>query len=165
MNNTEETLKKMAIVIEKISQKVDELDKRITKLEMNRLADNNKNITEAEKQVQNINREGSGSAFGKGFMGSLLGSFAGMGLFNLLFNSNVSSEELAKEVGVSDVDSSELDKKLEELAGNTEQLEENIEKIEPSDQEVAMDDELPDVEPNIDYFETDFGLDDDEWIA
>ncbi|MCF6248129.1 MAG: hypothetical protein L3J69_12325 [Desulfobacula sp.] len=117
-NNLENTVKKMGIVLEKVVQKVDELEKRVINLEQNMLAEKGQELKEKTQQVQQqqpstSNLQSSGMGFGTGFLSSLLGSFAGMSLFNLLFNNDVSAHEFAEHTGVSDVDLSEIDEKLD----------------------------------------------------
>ncbi|WP_457622701.1 hypothetical protein [Persephonella sp.] len=157
MENTEKTLKKMAILIEKISQKIDELDERVQKLEMKSLSQKPETDHSPHK---NLTDQSSTQTLKSGFLGSLLGTFAGMSLFNILMDDKVSPEDVARETGISEADLTNMEEKLEEISEKIDEIEEKIET-----EELAMEDELPDVEPNMEYFETDFGLDDEEWIA
>ena len=157
MENTEKTLKKIAILIEKISEKIDELDERVKKLEMRSLSQK----AETEQiQNKNLTEQSSGQSFKSGFLGSLLGTFAGMSLFNILLDDKIIPEDVARETGISEAEISHIEEKLEEISEKVENIEEKIE-----NEEIAMEDDLPEVEPDMEYFETDFGLDDDEWIA
>ncbi len=155
--NVEETLKKMGVVLEKVVQKVDELEKRVINLEQKVLAEKGKELKESERtsfsQPQQSNLQSSGSGFGTGFLSSLLGSFAGMSLFSLLFNNNVSSHEFAENVGVSDTELSEIDHKLEEIDQKLDEIDEKIDSIDDVDTENLADlDEEP--------FRQDTGFDD-----
>jgi len=105
-------------------------------------------------QNKNLTEQSSGQSFKSGFLGSLLGTFAGMSLFNILLDDKIIPEDVARETGISEAEISHIEEKLEEIS-------EKVENIE----EIAMEDDLPEVEPDMEYFETDFGLDDDEWIA
>lgn len=156
-NNLENTLKKMGVVLEKVVKKVDELEKRVVNLEQKMLANKGQELKESEKlqtpQPQQSNLHSSGMGFGTGFLSSLLGSFAGMSLFNLLFNNNVSAHEFAENAGVSDVELSEIDQKLEEIDQKLEEIDEKIENIDDSDL-AELDDEP---------FKQDFGYDDQDF--
>ncbi|WP_297456101.1 hypothetical protein [Persephonella sp.] len=155
--NIENTLKKMAIVLDKVVKKVDELDKRITKLEMKLLAEEGKKETTTQAQSQQISQPESRSAsgignFGTGFLSSLFGTFAGMSLFNLLFNNNISAHEVAQQSGLSEDELSEIDHKLDELSQEISQIDEKLDEIDQSIDEITDNS----IEPDI----TDFGFDD-----
>lgn len=156
--NIENTLKKMAIVLDKVVKKVDELDRRVSKLEQQILAEKGKEekqTTETQTPVsQPIQPQQSGftsSGFGGSFLGSLLGSFAGLSLFNLLFNNSVSAEEVAKEAGVEPEALKEIDEKLDEISQQIEEVDQKIENIEEeitSDDDYYsefIDDDIPDI--------------------
>ncbi len=154
MENTEKTLKKMAIVIDRMAKKIDEIDERVQKLEMSSLSQRS-----GETEGKNTT-EKSEHSLKSGFLGSLLGSFAGMSLFSILTDNRISPEDIAKDTDGSEIELNEMEQKLEEISNKVEDIEEKLET-----ENVAMEDELPEVEPNMEYFETDFGLDNDEWIA
>jgi len=147
--NLEDTVKKMGIVLEKVVQKIDELDKRVTKLEQQMLAEKGKEIKEqqsnqpqTQQNVTPTTHSGfGGSGFGTGFLSSMLGSFAGMSLFNLLFNHNVSAHELAQQTGVDDADLTEIDQKLEEIDQKIDELDEKIENIDQDLENAEFTDE------------------------
>ncbi|WP_029521159.1 hypothetical protein [Persephonella sp. IF05-L8] len=152
--NIENTLKKMAIVLDKVVKKVDELDKRITKLEMKLLAEEGKKeATTQPQQPQPESRSTAGIGnFGTGFLSSLFGTFAGMSLFNLLFNNNISADEVAQQSGLSEDELSEIDHKLDELSQEISQIDEKLDEIDQSIDEITDNG----IEPDI----TDFGFDD-----
>ncbi len=144
-NNLEDTLKKMGVVLEKVVQKVDELEKRVVNLEQKTLAQKGKELKESEKQQLQANTpslKDTGSGFGTGFLSSLLGSFAGMSLFSLLFNNSVSAHQLAESTGISDDEFFEIDKKLEEIDQKLEEIDEKIENIDNVDIAEIEDDTL-----------------------
>ena len=127
--NLENTVKKMAIILEKVANKVDELDKRVRKLEMKVLTESAKEenkVVQQTPQTTQSQQSSSFGGFGTGFLSSLLGSFAGMSLFSLLFNHNVSAEEVAKENGFSDEQLAEIDEKLANIDEKLEEIEEKI---------------------------------------
>ena len=153
MQQIETTLKKMGMVLEKLVQKVDEIDNRLKKLEEKVEGNSEKKFTSADlkNNLQNQNQMNStskpssgaslGGSFGSSFLGSLAGAMAGMGLYNLLFNNDVSPEEFGKEMGmseeeISNLDVSEIDSKLEEI---TSQLDEIDSKLSEMDSDLASD--------------------------
>jgi hypothetical protein len=100
LNQIENTLKKMGLVLEKVVQKVDELDKRVAKIE-EKLGDKEKSFSSADfttqtQQTSQNSASKSTSGFGSSFLGSMAGAMAGMGLYNLLFNHSVSPVELGE---------------------------------------------------------------------
>ncbi len=158
-NNLENTLKKMGVVLEKVVQKVDELEKRVVNLEQKMLAEKGRefkeNIQTQQPQTQNMQ---SRTGFGTGFLSSLLGTFAGMSLFSLLFNNSVSAHEFAENAGVSDTDLSEIDQKLEEIDQKLEELDEKIDDID-SGNLTEMEDEP--LREDFGYTDTGFDFGDD----
>jgi len=128
--NIENTLKKMGMLIEKLALKVDELDKRVAKLEEKKFSSNDFKSNNEKTQVANSNT----SAFGSSFLGSLTGAFAGMGLYNLLFNHNVTPKDFGENIGLDDNqinevlqnDISEIDTKLDEIDAKLEEIDSKI---------------------------------------
>jgi len=143
--NIENTLKKMGIVLEKLVEKIDALEKRVAKLE-------EKNETNA-KNVQDLAKPTSQNTFASGFLGSMAGSMAGMGLYNLLFNNHVSANEFGESLGLGrdelneilQNDFNQIDNKLDEIDDKLAQIDEKIEGISNDLNEDAMDS---------DYFES-----------
>ncbi|ACM92508.1 BdrA1 [Nautilia profundicola AmH] len=136
--NIENTLKKMGLVLEKLVQKVDELDKRVSKLEES--SGSKKFSSEDLKAPQNQKNSTSNvssSGFGGSFLGSLAGAIAGMGLYNLLFNHNVSPVQMGESLGmesneINEVlqnDLSEIDSKLDEIDSKLEELDAKIDDV------------------------------------
>jgi len=152
--NIENTLKKMAVVLDKVVKKVDELDKRVAKLEMKTLAEKGKEEIKNSQQPQGQTQQsGFGmGGFGTGFLSSLLGSFAGMSLFNLLFNHDVSPHEFAQQAGLSEEDFSQLEEKIDSLSEEISQIDQKLDEI---DQNI---DNLSDIEPDTGF--ADFEPDD-----
>ncbi len=162
--NIENTLKKMAVVLEKVVKKVDELDQRVTKLEMKLLSEEGKKgsstsvSTQPQQPVQSAQPQtGSGGmgGFGTGFLSSLLGSFAGMSLFNLLFNNDVSPHEVAEKAGLSEDELKDIEEKLDNLSQEVSEIDEkldsidqNLDDIASSDMDTGMD--FADFEPDVD---------------
>lgn len=124
--NLENTVKKMAIVLEKLAKKVDELDKRVQKLELKSLAKEGSTTQPQATQAQYAQPQNTGSGFGTGFLSSLLGSFAGMSLFSLLFNRDVSAEDVAKEAGISEDELAEIEERLDSIDEKLAEIEENL---------------------------------------
>ena len=160
--NIENTLKKMAIVLDKVVKKVDELDKRVTKLEMKVLAEKgektDRTITPQPQTPQAQPQTSSGSGFGgfgTGFLSSLLGSFAGMSLFNMLFNNNVSAHEVAEKAGISEEELSQLEEKLDNLSQEVSEIDQKLDDIDSSLDNLALDENDTDV-GFADYTDADF---------
>jgi len=131
--NIENTLKKMGLVLEKLVQKVDELEKRVEMLEENK----NKKFSSddfSKSQTQTSPNTSSLSTGGSSFLGSLAGAFAGMGLYNLLFNRNVSPVDMGENLGMEESeinkvlenDLSEIDSKLEEIDAKLDELDSKL---------------------------------------
>jgi len=157
MNQIENTLKKMGLVLEKLVQKVDEIDKRVAKIE-EKLGVEEKKFTSADlkaqpSQTQTTQQTSSGGlgGFGSSFLGSMAGAMAGMGLYNLLFNHSVSPVEMGHTLGMDESeinnileeDLSEIDSKLDEIDSKLDELDSKIDEI-SNDTDVM----------NTDYFES-----------
>jgi len=171
--NLENTVKKMAIVLEKVVKKVDELDKRVQRLEMKMLAkegSKSENLPQqniSSHQTQQSSPSGSGfGSFGTGFLSSLLGSFAGMSLFNLLFNNSVSAEEVAREAGVADDTLAEIEEKLDSIDEKLTEIDEKLSEDEVIDTASidfdTVDTDVDTLDTGLGYedIDADFGFDD-----
>ena len=165
LQNIENTLKKMGMVLEKLVQKVDELDKRVAKIEEKvgekKLSSEEFKTTTQPQQPATSN---SASGFGSSFLGSLTGAMAGMGLYNLLFNHSVTPATFGHEIGLSDneinsVLSSEFDdieSKLDDIDAKLDEIEAKI-KEENTFSEDIMDNDYYEsyeegLEENTDFF-------------
>jgi len=136
--NIENTLKKMGLVLEKLVQKVDELDKRVSKLEEKNEKKFSSEDLKTKPQTQtNSTSSGLSSGFGSSFLGSLTGAMAGMGLYNLLFNHNVSPVQMGESLGmdsseINEVlqnDLNEIDSKLDEIDSKLEELDAKLDDV------------------------------------
>ncbi len=153
INQIENTLKKMGLVLEKLVQKVDELDKRVAKIE-EKLGDSEKKFSSVDlKTNQTPQSQTSSSAlggFGSSFLGSMAGAMAGMGLYNLLFNHSVSPIEMGKELGLSEEEINEvLENDLNEIDSKLEEIDSKLEELDDKIEELSKDDVM-----NTDYFES-----------
>jgi peptidoglycan hydrolase CwlO-like protein len=154
MSDLENTLKKMGMVLEKLVQKVDELDKRVAKLEEKlqdkKFSSNDLKAQSAQPQSSTAPASNSGSGFGTSFLGSLAGAMAGMGLYNLLFNHNVSAAEFGHEIGLSDNEiNSILENEMSEIDSKLEEIDSKLEEIDSKIDNVASEDIM-----NNDYYES-----------
>ena len=145
----ENTLKKMGLVIEKLAQKVDELDKRVAKLEEKKFSSSVKSSTPA----LNNTSTSSGSGFLSSLFGSAVGAFAGMSLFNALFNNDVKPQEFANEIGVDENELNEIESKLDEINSKLEEVDSKLD-------EVANNDYFEDYENELADNDFDSGFDD-----
>ena len=151
----ENTLKKMGLVIEKLAQKVDELDKRVAKLEeksVKTFSSNDIKASTPTPQVSN-NTSSSGGGFLSSLFGSAVGAFAGMSLFNALFNNDVKPQEFANEIGVDENELSEIESKLDEINSKLEEVDSKLD-------EVADNDYFEDYEGDLADNDFDSGFDD-----
>jgi len=135
--NIENTLKKMGLVLEKLVQKVDEIDKRLAKIE----GQSEKKFSSQDLKTSQTNPNStsgiSSGGFGSSFLGSLTGAMAGMGLYNLLFNHNVTPVQMGESLGmdeneINDVlqnSLSEIDSKLDEIDSKLEELDAKIDDV------------------------------------
>ena len=140
LQNIENTLKKMGIVLERVVNKLDELDKRISQIER-KIENNEKTFsskdfkTDVQTGQNPISNKG---VFGNNFLGSMLGTMAGMGLYNLLFNHSITPVEFGESLGmnqkeINDVlenDFDEIDTKLDDIDNKIDELDEKIDKME-----------------------------------
>ncbi|MEO1924132.1 MAG: hypothetical protein ABGX25_06450 [Nautiliaceae bacterium] len=156
LQNIENTLKKMGMVLEKVVTKVDELDKRVAKLE-GKLGEGEKKFSsqdlkaQATPQTQQSSTSGiSSGGFGSSFLGSLAGAMAGMGLYNLLFNHSVTPMEFGKEMGLSEDEIQHvLDEELDEIESKLDEIDSKLEELDSKIDEVGDNDVM-----NTDYFES-----------
>ena len=154
MENIENTLKKMGLVIEKLAQKVDELDKRVKALEDKKsFSSNDFKTSNVAPSVNNTSSSSSSGGFLSSLFGSAVGAFAGMSLFNALFNNDVKAEEMAKDMGVDESDLSEIESKLDEIDNKLDEVDNRLD-------EVANDDYFEDYEGDLADNDFDSGFDD-----
>ncbi|NPA88141.1 MAG: hypothetical protein GXO01_05475 [Epsilonproteobacteria bacterium] len=133
MQNIENTLKKMGLVLEKLVQKVDELDKRVAKIE-EKLTEKKLSSEDFKTDTPKPSTASTSGGLGTTFLGSLAGTMAGMGLYNLLFNNSVSPIEFGHRIGLNDEEVNDvlhheledIDSKLEEIDSKLEELDEKI---------------------------------------
>ncbi|MRJ06618.1 MAG: hypothetical protein C6I01_03775 [Epsilonproteobacteria bacterium] len=83
---------------------------------------------------------------GSSFLGSLLGSFAGMGLFKTLFDNNVSASDVAKESQSGESGDEDISAKLDEINSKLDQLSQEIEEEKELDPETDLEGILDDIE-------------------
>lgn len=168
-NEIENTLKKMGLVLEKVVQKVDELDKRVKVLEEKVNKEKNFSSQDFQKtssQTQTSSSVNSGG-FGSSFLGSLAGSMAGMGLYNLLFNHSVSPVEFGREVGLNDEeidgvlqnDLQNIDNQLEEIDTKLDELDDKVSQLQQDD-DIMKDDYFESYEDETPDDAFDSGFDD-----
>ncbi len=140
LQNIENTLKKMGIVLERVVNKLDELDKRVShiekKIENNEKTFSSKDFkTDAQTKQNSISNK---SVFGNNFLGSILGTMTGMGLYNLLFNHSITPVEFGESLGMNqneingilENDFDEIDTKLDNIDNKIDELDEKIDKME-----------------------------------
>ena len=153
IQNIENTLKKMGLVLEKLVQKVDELDKRVAKIE-EKLGEK-KFSSEDLKTTPQANQQSSasssfGGGFGSSFLGSMAGAMAGMGLYNLLFNHSVTPAEFGHELGMNDEEINEaLESSLDEIDSKLDEIDSKIEELDSKLEEIQNEDVM-----NSDYYES-----------
>jgi prefoldin subunit 5 len=173
VQNIENTLKKMGLVLEKVVQKVEELDKRVTKLESGEekkftSEDFKKSQTTAQNSVSNV----SSSGFGSGFLSSLAGTMAGMGLYNLLFNRNVTPVEMGESLGMSNNeveeilqnDLNDIDAKLNDIDSKLEELDAKIDDVSSDDGDVMDNEYFENYEDEVSDNDFEGGFDDFEGL-
>jgi len=147
VNQIENTLKKMGMVLEKLVQKVDEIDKRVAKLEEAKEKKFSSQDLKAQPQPEpKQSTSQSSGGFGSSFLGSLAGAFAGIGLFNLLFNNSVTPNEFGKDIGMSEDEISKLEDNFNEIDSKLEEIDSKLEEL---DSKLTDEDVM-----NTDYFES-----------
>ena len=139
--NLENTLKKMGLVLEKLVQKVDELDKRVAKLEGDGKKFSSGDFKVKPQAQTNSTSSSSSNTFsnslGGSFLGSMAGAMAGMGLYNMLFNHNVTPFQMGESLGMNSSeinevlqnDLNEIDSKLNEIDSKLEELDAKIDDV------------------------------------
>ena len=167
IQNIENTLKKMGLVLEKVVQKVDEIDKRVAKIE-EKLGENEKKFSSGDlkapqtTQNQNSTSKSSLGGFGSSFLGSMAGAVAGMGLYNMLFNHSVTPAEFGHDLGMNETEIDEMlennldeiDSKLDELDAKIDELDEKVSSLENED--VMNSDYFESYEENDNDFDSGF---------
>ena len=148
MQNIENTLKKMGIVLEKLVQKVDELDKRVAELEKGsgkKFSSQDLKATPQPQQTSSTSNSSSNtfsSSLGGSFLGSMAGAMAGMGLYNLLFNHNVSPMEMGEALGMDESEINNMfESDLEEITSKLDEIDEKLSNMEEKLDEDVMDNE------------------------
>ncbi|NPA51782.1 MAG: hypothetical protein GXO22_02690 [Aquificae bacterium] len=158
--DVKETLKKMAVILDKVAKKVDELDKRVSNLEQKLLSQSDKSKHTPSEPPYKATQTTS-SAIGGSFLGSLLGSLAGLSIFNILFNNDIPADQVAKEAGFSQDQLEEIEKKLDEISNKIDNIEDTpIEPIPEDTDYINTDESHFGFEESIDDDLTDFGFDD-----
>ena len=153
--NIENTLKKMGMVLEKLVQKVDELDKRVAKIEekvgeKKFSSEDLKAVQTPQTQTQTSASKSSLSGFGGNFLGSMAGAMAGMGLYNLLFNHSVSPAEFGHDIGLNDSEINELlDNQMSEIDSKLDDIDSKLDELDSKVDSLASEDVM-----NSDYFES-----------
>ena len=164
--NIENTLKKMGMLIEKLTLKVDEIDKRVAKLEDKNFSSNDFKSNNEKTQATNTN------TFGSSFLGSLTGAFAGMGLYNLLFNHNVTPKDFGENIGLDDHqinevlqnDISEIDTKLDEIDAKLKEIDSKIDDVSNIEQDVMDNEYFESYEEEVNDNDFEGGFDDFEGL-
>ena len=154
--NIENTLKKMGLVLEKLVQKVDELDKRVSKLEGEGKKFSSEDL-KTKPQIQSSTSSNSSNTFsnsmGGSFLGSMAGAMAGMGLYNLLFNHNVSPVQLGESLGMQSGEINEvLQNDLNEIDSKLNEIDEKLEELDAKIDDVSAD--LDEDVMSSEYFES-----------
>jgi len=157
LQNIENTLKKMGMVLEKIVQKVDELDKRVAKIE-EKLGEEGKKFSSEDlkaqpqpTQTQTSTSKSSLGGFGSSFLGSMAGAVAGMGLYNLLFNHSVTPVEFGHEIGMNDTEINEaLEQNFDEIESKLDEIDSKLDELDEKINEMDMANDVMDS----DYFES-----------
>ena len=142
MADMEKTLKKMALVLDRVVKKVEELDERVKKLEEKKGSFGSADFKrEKESDVSKSNVKStapsSSSALagvGSSFLGSLAGAVAGMGLSHLLFDDKVEPQQMAQQIDgdleekIEDIEAKldNIDSELEELTADVEEFDDGI---------------------------------------
>ncbi|MRJ02511.1 MAG: hypothetical protein GXO19_01015 [Epsilonproteobacteria bacterium] len=186
MADVEKSLKKMGLIIDRLVQKVEEMDRRLKALEEGQRTApgggkmGGEKVGAVSKGNESATAPGAtGPSFGKtlgtSFLGSLAGAVAGMGLYNLLFNDDVAPQAMAEKMGVDtsalegfaldgleekieglDEKLDELDKELDDMLAQVEEFDDGI--TDADFEEMSLDDYLASEEGG-DLFDTDFGGD------
>jgi len=154
--NIENTLKKIGLVLEKLVQKVDELDKRVSKLEGEGKKFSSEDL-KTKPQIQSSTSSNSSNTFsnsmGGSFLGSMAGAMAGMGLYNLLFNHNVSPVQLGESLGMQNGEINEvLQNDLNEIDSKLNEIDEKLEELDAKIDDVSAD--LDEDVMSSEYFES-----------
>lgn len=136
MENMENTIKKMGLVIEKLAQKIDEMDKRIAKLEErsdNDIKTFSSNDIKASTPTPPVNnsqpQKSSSGGFLSSLFGSAVGAFAGMSLFNALFNDDVKPDEMAQNMNVDSGELSDLEARLNEIDSKLDEVDNKLDDV------------------------------------
>ncbi|MRI84109.1 MAG: hypothetical protein C6I00_06785 [Nitratiruptor sp.] len=184
MANVEKSLQKVALVLDRLVQKVEEIDKRLKRVEERVLNSSQEegrenkgpgrgmelskgNMAPSQEALSPRSTSSFGANAGASFLGSLAGVVAGMGLYHLLFDDGVEPKEMAEKMGM---DESALEGIEERLAGIEEQLEDLDQELDAllaqeedggldGEEFVSLDDYLASEEGEMGGFDEDLGVD------
>lgn len=128
--NLDATLQKMGLILEKVVQKIDELDTRVAKLEEKvegkKLPLPTQSPLQPLSQNQTKSPSTSSTNWSQSFLGSLAGAMAGMGLYNLLFNHDITPMQLQNQLHT---DTHGLDESLEEIEEKLDVLDDKLDTL------------------------------------
>jgi predicted nucleic acid-binding Zn-ribbon protein len=141
MADVQKSMQKMALVLERLVQKVDELEQKIERLQQQKSG--------GDEKSGGVSKSGTGS-----FLGAMAGAVAGLGLAHILFDDSIAPQDVANHLGLEpgalenieekiegiDEKLEDMDKELEELLAQTEAFDDGI-----SDEEfeqMSLDDYL-----------------------
>jgi len=112
----EETLQKMALILETVVQKIDELEQKILRIEDDIKLENNKHLSEQ------MNKEKAKSIYGeiKNETKTLSQTFKGIAVYDMILNNNVKAQDIANKVGLDNVTLNNLSEKIEKLSKKVE---------------------------------------------
>ncbi len=108
MADIQKSLQKMALILDRVVQKVEEMDERLKRLEQK---------VEAKENLDSVSKSNS---FKGSFLGPLAGVVAGMGLYHLLFDDDITPQDMAQQMGVEQLEGfedkfEEIDNELDEI--------------------------------------------------
>ncbi len=149
MADVEKTLRKMALVLDRVVHKVEEIDDRVRKLE-HKMEVLEKNVKKSDAVSKSDSLPAAGS-----FLGSLAGVVAGLGLYHLLFDDTITPEDLAHQMGMEESGLESIEEKIEDIDNEIEDLLAHMDSIDDEEFEhMSLDD----------YLASEESFDDDEEV-
>jgi prefoldin subunit 5 len=127
MADAQKSMQKIALVLEKLARKVDEVDTRLRRLEERVEGGGQKEAAAAQKSAQVTKSDTANAAMGS-FLGSMAGTMAGLGLFHLIFDDRIEPAAVAGALGVENA-LGDLEAKVEDLGEKIDTLDQDLDEL------------------------------------
>ena len=119
MADIQKSMEKMALVLEKLVQKVDELDKKVEQLQQQKSTGG-----ASAQKLGDVSKSSTNS-----FLGAMAGAVAGLGLAHILFDDSITPQDVANQLGVEPSALEDIEEKIEGLDEKLEDIDSELEEL------------------------------------